>query len=204
MRFLTTLTIAVVLTAASGCASASTRHKLTVGSSGLYAAIATIDDTERTLSTSGAITKAQHDTLAPDILLLLKAGKAANDVILVVGAPVPQPMQDVVTKLAAIATRVTGLFPDGAAKSKIQTAIIGAQTAATLLLAFLPQSTIGAHYAVQPELHPRLGPSRSAARTDRAHRILRFASRDGREGRRSGYRAVAESGGPLRRADRAA
>jgi hypothetical protein len=179
--------IALLLVGSSSCASSSVRHQATVASTGLYTAIAAIDDTERALATSGALTADQHAKLTPDILLLLKAGRAANDAV--IATTVPQPVQNVVTALAAVANHVTELLPDGPTKSKLQTAIIGAQTAATLLLAFRT-TQIGANDAREPEHHPALGPGRPADRPDRGNRVLAFTGRAAGEWDRRGHRAA--------------
>lgn len=167
--------IALLLVGSSSCAS-SQLHQATVASTGLYTAIATIDDTERALYTPGTpciepgpcITKAQHDALNPRILELLKAGRDANNVVIVAGQ-VPPSVQKVVDALATFGKQVTSMFPDGPVKSKIQTAIIGAQTAASLLLAFGRTTQIGALHG--PERDFDLGAGRRTVGADRDERV---------------------------------
>lgn len=168
--------IALLLVWSSSCATGSARHQATVASTGLYTAIAAIDDTERALYTPGTpciepgpcITKAQHDALNPRILELLKAGRDANDVVIVAGQ-VPPSVQKVVDALATFGKQVTSMFPDGPVKSKIQTAIIGAQTAASLLLAFGRTTQIGALHG--PERDFDLGAGRRTVGADRDERV---------------------------------
>jgi hypothetical protein len=167
--------IALLLVGTWSCAS-SQLHQATVASTGLYTAIAGIDDTERALYTPGTpciepnpcITKAQHDALNPKILELLKAGRDANDVVIVAGQ-VPPSVQKVVDALATFGKQVTSMFPDGPVKSKIQTAIIGAQTAASLLLAFGRTTQIGALHGSERRFD--MGAGRPAAGADRDGRV---------------------------------
>jgi hypothetical protein len=169
--------VGFVVMGAPSCAT-SQLHQATVASTGLYTAIAGIDDTEKALYTPNqpcvqpapCISKDQHDALNPKILDLLKAGRDANDVVIVAGR-VPPSVQKVIDALARFGQQVTTMFPDGPAKSKIQTAIIGAQTAASLLLAFGRTTQIGENHGGQEvvgsEHRADLGAGRPDARADR-------------------------------------
>lgn len=173
--------VGLVVIGAPSCAS-SQLHQATVASTGLYTAIAGIDDTEKALYTPNqpcvqpapCITKDQHDALNPKILDLLKAGRDANDVVIVAGQ-VPPSVQKVVDALAKFGQQVTTMFPDGPAKSKIQTAIIGAQTAASLLLAFGRTTQIGENHAgetvARPERDFDLGAGRRTTGANRDDRV---------------------------------
>jgi hypothetical protein len=99
--------VAVLLAGAlafSGCAlTGSSRHKAVVGSTALYTAIAGIDDVEMGLFTAGQISPAQHATLNPRIVTLLKAGKAANAAVAAWphGSPAPAELLAAVQELGA-------------------------------------------------------------------------------------------------------
>jgi hypothetical protein len=132
--------VAVLLAGAlafSGCAlTGSSRHKAVVGSTSLYTAIAGIDDVEMGLFTAGQISPAQHATLNPRIVTLLKAGKAANTAVAAwpQGSRAPAELLAAVQELGAVAQEVSSLLPDGPTKSKLQTSIIVAQQAIAIVL----------------------------------------------------------------------
>lgn len=133
--------ILIMALALSACALTGTaRHRAVVVDTGLYTAIAAVDDVEMSLSTSGAITPAQHKALNPKILAMLKTGQAANRAIQVwpQGTPAPKELAAAVVELGKVADAVVATLPDGATKSKLQTAVMNAQKIAGLLLALSP------------------------------------------------------------------
>ncbi len=149
MKRLTILLAAFVL---SACAlNGHARHVAVVGDTGLYAAIAAVDDAEMTLFHAGQISKVQHDALNPKIVAMLKAGQAANRAIQVwpQGKPAPAELTAAVNQLGAVAVAVIDVLPDGPTKSQLQSKVILAQKAAAVLLMFAPLIT-GENHAVGP------------------------------------------------------
>lgn len=135
------LTIVLLALSLSACALTGTaRHRAVVVDTGLYTAIAAVDDVEMSLSTSGAISPAQHAALNPKILAMLKAGQSANRAIQVwpQGTPAPRELAAAVVELGKVADAVVATLPDGATKSKLQTVVMNAQKIAGLLLALSP------------------------------------------------------------------
>lgn len=136
-RYIPALLLALVL----GCAlNGTARHRAVQIDTGLYTAIAAVDDLELSLSQSGAITPAQHAALNPKVIALLKAGQSANGAILVwpQGQPAPKELAAVVVELGKVTAAVIDVLPDGATKSKLQSAVMKAQSVVALLLALLP------------------------------------------------------------------
>jgi hypothetical protein len=133
--------LALALSASSACAlTGGARHRAVVIDTGLYTAIAAVDDVEMSLSQSGQITAAQHAKLNPQILAMLKAGQAANRAIQVwpQGSPAPRELAAAVVELGRVADSVIVTLPDGSTKSKLQSAVMTAQRVASLLLALSP------------------------------------------------------------------
>jgi hypothetical protein len=120
-----------------GCALSGTpRHQATVGAVTLYESLAAIQDGADTLHAAHVLTDAQHQTVARELVPVLRAGQAATTALRTwpSGQPAPAELRALVEALGTFAERVGDLLPDSPAKATILGLLVEAQQVALTIV----------------------------------------------------------------------
>jgi hypothetical protein len=121
---------------AQGCASAPARHQATVASGVVYEALATMQDVERTLYTSGQIKPADHQKFALELVKALEAGRAFNRAVQAwpVGQPTPNEVKLLSDRVVAATEAAMRALPLGTPRDAIAVRVMAVERAIITLL----------------------------------------------------------------------